>query len=56
VHPESCIYVTGADQNSIYPIGREYQSWVYIPIILPHGVFYAETTQVLALYDRSVKV
>ena len=56
VHPENCIYVTGPDQSTIYRMGRENKTWIHIPIAIDHGVFYAETTQVLALYDRSVKL
>lgn len=55
VHPESCIYTTGADENLIKIVGRENKMWVHIPIAIKHGVFYAETTQILALYDRSIK-
>lgn len=52
VHPESVIYVVGADMGSATIIpGRLDKQWVYVPV----NMLWAETTLKLCLYDRLVK-
>jgi hypothetical protein len=55
-HPESAIYVVGADRATIPVAGRENAKWVYIPSNMESGYsMYAETAIMFPLYDRSVK-
>jgi hypothetical protein len=56
VHPESAIYISGADTSTIPITGRENSKWVYIPSKMEAGYsMYAETAILFPLYDRSVK-
>ena len=57
VHPESVIYVAGADVSTIPIKGREKKKWIYIPTKeqVEGYSMYAETALLFPLYDRSVK-
>jgi len=56
-HPESAIYVVGADTTSIPTKGRENKKWIHVPTFgHEDGLsMYAETAILFPLYDRSVK-